>query len=215
MPISLLNAGEMLATNARLFPDKIGARDLDRQMTFREWNARACQLANALQGLGLKKGDRIAVLAYNAVEWVEIYTATAKAGLVAVPINFRLVGPEIAYIVGNCEASALIVQDELAGAIEDIRSSLPVPEGRIIQFGKSPCPAGFKNYEALIAAASDREPEVRVAPEDPWMFMYTSGTTGKPKGAIRSHAGSRLMSMKVRNVTISRTATSWTSFAPT
>ncbi len=195
MPISLLNAGEMLAANARLFPEKIGARDLDRAMTFREWNARACRLANALLGLGLAKGDRIAVLAYNAVEWVEIYTATAKAGLVAVPINFRLVGPEIAYIVGNAEASALIVQDELAGVIEEHRALLPVPEGRIIQFGRSPCPAGFRSYEALIAVASDREPDIRVDPQDPWMLMYTSGTTGKPKGAIRSHVGSALLSM--------------------
>ena len=71
-------------------------------MTFRQWNERSCRLANALLGLGLAKGDRVAVLAYNCVEWLEIYAATAKAGLVAVPINFRLVGAEIRYIVENC-----------------------------------------------------------------------------------------------------------------
>ena len=80
----LLNLGEVLATNARLFPGRIGASDLERAMTFREWNARACRLANALLGLGLAKGDRVAVLAYNCVEWLEIYAATAKAGLVNV-----------------------------------------------------------------------------------------------------------------------------------
>jgi acyl-CoA synthetase (AMP-forming)/AMP-acid ligase II len=76
----LLNLGEMLATQAQLSPDSIGARDLERQITFRQWNARACRLANALLGLGLAKGDRVAVLAYNALEWAEIYAACAKAG---------------------------------------------------------------------------------------------------------------------------------------
>ena len=82
-------------------------------MTFHQWNSRACRLANALLGLGLSKGNRVAVLAYNAVEWVEIYAATAKAGLVAVPLNFRLVGKEIRYIVDDAGAAAIIVQDEL------------------------------------------------------------------------------------------------------
>ena len=97
--VGLLNMGEALSVNAHLYPDRIGARDLARSMTFRQWNERACRLANGLLGLGLERGDRIAILAYNAVEWLEIYAATAKAGLVMVPINFRLVGSEIAYIV--------------------------------------------------------------------------------------------------------------------
>ena len=81
----LLHLGEIVAMNARLFPDKPGGRDLTRSMTFRQWNERACRLANALIGLGLAKGDRVAVLAYNCLEWLEIYAAVAKAGLVAVP----------------------------------------------------------------------------------------------------------------------------------
>src|SRR5579864_5763837 len=105
----------MLSVHARLAPQRLGARDLDRAMTFTQWNERSCRLANALLGLGLVKGDRIAILAYNCVEWCEIYAATAKAGLVALPINFRLVGKEVLYIVGNAEAAALIVQDELVG----------------------------------------------------------------------------------------------------
>src|SRR6185436_4436406 len=104
----LLNFGEMLSAHARLAPNRTGARDLDRAMTFAQWNERSCRLANALLGLSLSKGDRVAVLAYNCIEWVEIYAATAKAGLVAVPINFRLVGPEVRFIVENAEASAVI-----------------------------------------------------------------------------------------------------------
>lgn len=191
----LLTIGQVLTVHARLFPDRIGARDLERAMTFRQWNQRSCRLANALLGLGLAKGDRVAVLAYNRVEWAEIFAATAKAGLVAVPINFRLVGAEIRYIVENAEASALIVEDELAGVLEDVRSDLRVPAGNLIHMGASACPAGYRAYEDLIAAAADREPDQRVSPADPWTLMYTSGTTGKPKGVVRSHKAAVLLSL--------------------
>ena len=106
----LLNMGEALSVNARLFADRVGARDLTRSMTFRQWNERACRLAHGLLGLGLAPGDAVAILAYNAVEWLEIYAAAAKAGLVMVPINFRLVGSEIAYIIEDSGAKACIVQ---------------------------------------------------------------------------------------------------------
>ena len=192
----LLTIGQMLTVHARLFPDRIGARDLERAMTFRQWNQRSCCLANALLGLGLAKGDRVAVLAYNRVEWAEIYAATAKAGLVAVPINFRLVGPEIGYIVENAEASAVIVEDELAGALEEVRADLPIPGGNMIHLGGgAACPAGYRAYEDLIAAAADSEPEQQVSPTDPWTLMYTSGTTGKPKGVVRSHKAAVLLSL--------------------
>ena len=160
--LSLLNLGEVLTTNARLYPERIGAADLERRMTFREWNARACRLANALRGLGLEKGDRVAVLAYNRVEWLEIYAAAAKAGLIAVPINFRLVGGEIVYIATDCGARAFIVEDALLGAVEEIRDALPVEPGRYVHFGGATTPAGYLGYEALIAAASDAEPAVPV-----------------------------------------------------
>ena len=90
----LLHFGDVIAANANLFPDKIGARDLARSLTFRAWNERSCRLANALRGLGLDEGDRIAILAYNCLEWMEIYAAIAKSGLVLVPINFRLIGSD-------------------------------------------------------------------------------------------------------------------------
>jgi acyl-CoA synthetase (AMP-forming)/AMP-acid ligase II len=191
----LPNLGEVLRFNARVFADKIGARDLERAMTFREWNARSCRLANALLGLGLAKGDRVAVLAYNCVEWLEIYAATAKAGLIAVPINFRLVGEEIHYIANDCEAAALIVHDQLVGAIDHIRDDLAVPTRNFIHFGPSKCPPGYRAYEDLLAPARDSEPDAKVRPADPWTLMYTSGTTGKPKGAIRSHLGGAHLSL--------------------
>jgi acyl-CoA synthetase (AMP-forming)/AMP-acid ligase II len=175
---SLLNVGELVSVNAALYPTRIGARDLTREMTFLQWNERACRLANALMGLGLAKGDRVGVLAYNCVEWMEIYTAFAKAGLIAVPINFRLVGPEIAYIANNAGIGALIVQHDLIDQVESVRADLPVRAGCYIHFGAAQAPAGYRSYEALLAAASASEPTVDVLPSDPWTLMYTSGTMG-------------------------------------
>ncbi len=187
--------GQMLSTHARLQPGRIAARDLERAMTFREWNDRACRLANGLLALGLAEGDRIAVLAYNRVEWAEIYAATAKAGLVAVPINFRLTGPEILYILEDSGAAALIVDAPLVDVIDGIRDAVDLPAGRVLRIGPDAAPAGYAAYEALIAGAAAAEPQVAVNPEDPWCLMYTSGTTGRPKGAIRGHRGMAMLAL--------------------
>ncbi|CCE00837.1 AMP-binding protein [Bradyrhizobium sp. STM 3809] len=191
----LLNFGQMLSAHARMSPERTGARDLERAMSFSLWNERACRLANALLGLGLAKGDRVAILAYNCVEWCEVYAATAKAGLVALPINFRLTAPEVQFIVQNAEASAVIVQDDLIGLVEEARKDLGIAADRFIHFGTRPRPAGYRGYEDIIAQASAREPDQQVALSDPWTLMYTSGTTGKPKGVLRSHRSAVLLSM--------------------
>jgi acyl-CoA synthetase (AMP-forming)/AMP-acid ligase II len=200
----LAHVGDVLALHARLYPDKIGARDLERAMTFREWERRANRLANALAGLGLTKGDRVCVLAYNCVEWLEIYAGTALAGLVAVPINFRLTGPEARYIIENCEATALIVQDELFDTVESVRADLALKDNRYIAFGAGARRAGYRAYEDLLAAARDTPPGVAVAAVDTCALMYTSGTTGKPKGAMRSHRANAMVSM-VTDVELSLT----------
>lgn len=191
----LAHIADVLDMHARLSPDKIAARDLERAMTFRMLNDRSRRLANALLGIGLKKGDRVCILAYNCLEWVEIYAAIAFAGLIAVPINFRLVGPEIRYIVENCDARALVVQAELLETIEAIRADLPISTGNFLVFGDDKRRAGYRAYEDLITSAQTSAPPVLVAPDDPWALMYTSGTTGKPKGAIRSHRGSAMLSL--------------------
>jgi len=192
---ALLTVADVVAAQARLQPAKIGARDSRRALTFANWHERANRLANALAGLGLAKGDRVAILAYNCVEWMEFYVGLAAAGLVAVPINFRLVAPEIAYIAQHCEARAFIVQDELVDRVEPIRAELGIVAGGFIHFGAARAPAGWQSCEALLQRATTAIPNVRVAPEDTWALMYTSGTTGRPKGAIRNHAGSALISL--------------------
>jgi fatty-acyl-CoA synthase len=191
----LLTLGQMLGVQARLQPERTGARDLERSMTFLEWNRRACRLGNALLGLGLAKGDRVAVLAYNCVEWAEIYAAAAKAGVIAVPINFRLVAAEVAFVVEDASAAAVIAQDGLHDLIEEARAGLSVPAANYVHFGAATCPAGWRGYEDLLDDASDAEPDQKIAPGDPWTLMYTSGTTGNPKGVLRSHRATALLSL--------------------
>ena len=180
----MLTLGQMLTVHARVLGEASGARDLERSMTFRQWNERSCRLANALLGLGLAKGDRVAVLAYNCVEWLEIYAATAKAGLVAVPINFRLIGAgDRATSSSNAEARALIVQDELVGVVEEIRGDLPITAGNATSISaQAPCPAGYRAYEDLIAAGSDREPAQQVAAGRPVDADVHLGHHGQAQG---------------------------------
>jgi acyl-CoA synthetase (AMP-forming)/AMP-acid ligase II len=188
----LLTISDCVATHARVRPAKAGARDSKRTLSYAAWDERASRLANALLGLGLVKGDRVALLAYNAIEWVEIYVALARAGLVAVPINFRLVGSEISYIVLNSEARAFIAQEDLRAVVDGIRGQLPIDPGCYVLFGATP-PSNWQGYEALIAAASPEAPAIEVRPEDLFALMYTSGTTGLPKGAMRNHEGNALL----------------------
>lgn len=192
---SLLTLAESVAAHARTQPQKIGVRDSKRALTYAQWDERASRLANALLALGLVKGDRVALLAFNAIEWLELYVALARAGLVAVPINFRLTGPEIAYIVQHSEARAFVVQDDLRKGVESIRTELPIEAQRYVHFGGEATPPGWQGYEALIAAADNNAPSIHVQPEDLFALMYTSGTTGRPKGAMRNHEGNALIAL--------------------
>jgi len=190
----LLTISDAVATHARLTPEKLGTRDSRRSLTYAQWDERANRLAAGMLGLGLHKGDRVAVLAYNCIEWMEIYVALARAGLVAVPLNFRLTAPEIAYILGNCEAGALIAGSEFVDAVDSIRGELGGVQGRCVVLGTQ-SGTGWIGYEDLVAQSSAASVFPRVNAEETCALLYTSGTTGRPKGAIRSHAGSTLIAL--------------------
>lgn len=190
----LLTISDAVATHARLTPGKAGARDSRRALTYAEWDERASRLAAGLLARGLRKGDRVAVVAYNCLEWMEIYVALARAGLVAVPINFRLTGAEIAYIAGHAEAAAVIAGAEFCATLDSIRGEIPRCDGRFVAIGAAPSPAWLA-YEDVMAAGSAAAKFDDVHPDDMCALMYTSGTTGRPKGAMRSHGGSSLMAL--------------------
>ncbi len=192
---ALLSLSDSVAAHARTQPSRPAARDSRRALTWAQWDERASRLANALLGLGLARGDRVALLGHNALEWLELYAALSRAGLVAVPINFRLAAPEVAYIVQHAEARAFVVQERLRGVVEGLRGELPVAPGAWVLWGHEAPAPGWQDYEALIAAASPVPPRVAARPEDLFALMYTSGTTGRPKGAMRSQGGNALIAL--------------------
>jgi len=182
-----LNIGEVLRVNAKKFPNKRALKDARRELTFSQYNERSCKLANGLLKLGLGKGDRLCILSHNCLEFMELYAATAKTGIVAVPINWRISPEDMEYIINNSDAKAIVVGEKFVEAVNGFRQKLRTvhPEGFIAISERAA--AGFRSYEELLATGTPEEPRIKVAPQDVWIQLYTSGTTGKPKGVVRTH----------------------------
>jgi acyl-CoA synthetase (AMP-forming)/AMP-acid ligase II len=181
-----LNLGQIQRVNAKKFPNTVALKDAQRAFTYPEMNKRVNKLANSLTKLGLQKGDKVAVLLENCIEICELFLATAKSGVIIVPINFRLVSSEVEYIVDNSDAKAFVVHDQFAATVEPIRVNLKnIPAKNYVIVGKPR--EGYCTYEEFIQGSPDSEPDTEVVPQDTWILIYTSGTTGKPKGVIRSN----------------------------
>ena len=191
----LLTIADAVATHARLTPHKLAVRDSRRRLSYAEWDARATRLAAGLLGRGLHKGDRVAVIAHNRLEWMEIYAGMARAGLLVVPLNFRLSGPEIAYILGHAEVGAVIAGPGFCATVDGVRGDLALPAGRCIALDAADAAAGWLDYEVLLAGADTTIALPEVGPQNHCALMYTSGTTGRPKGAVRAHGGSTLIAL--------------------
>ena len=176
--------GDIIRTTASRDPNKVGLIFGDRRFTWRQVDSRTNSLANGLLKLGLRKGDRIAILSRACNEYMEFTLATAKAGLVQVALNHWSLGKELLHPINNSGARALLVHREFSDRIKDISPQLDSVEYFIGLGEGHPYPYDF---ETLIGENSTEEPQVKVAPEDLYCLCYTSGTTGRPKGAMFTH----------------------------
>jgi acyl-CoA synthetase (AMP-forming)/AMP-acid ligase II len=179
-----LTVGEMLARIARTHAESEAVVFDARRYSYREFDGRVNMAANALAARGISKHDKVALLFFNCSELVEACFAVCKLGAVNVPLNFRLRGPEILYQLTDSESRLLIFGDEFTGLVDEIKAELPGVD--FLSVGDN-CPEFADPYEKVVAGGSPEPPDVAVSDDDPAFIMYTSGTTGKPKGAVLTH----------------------------
>ncbi len=183
-----INISDWVTKWAFLKPDKPAIIYEDSAITYKDLNERINRTARMLQGLGVGKGDRVGVLMYNTYQLIEIFFALGKLGAILVPLNTRLVSAELEYIIKDSGLTALVFGEAFTDVLESLRMNLTINKDHYFCLGKNP--AWAHDYEqAIMAQKSVDEPVVRepAGGEDPIIIMYTSGTTGLPKGAILSH----------------------------
>ena len=156
-----------------------------RRLNYGEALQHANRLARALASRGLARGDRFAVLAKNCLQYPLFYFAGSKSGAVPVPLNYRLAAPELAYIVRDSGARLVIARGELVEEIERVRDELGEVKTWVSLAG--PRPEGWIDYDEWLAEQSDEPLERTGSGADDFYQMYTSGTTGRPKGAVLTH----------------------------
>lgn len=181
-----IDVGYLIRRAAREFGDRTAVilPGVGRS-SFAETDERSRRLAAGLLGLGLKKGDKAAVLIPNSKEYLEAYLGLARAGLVRVTLNIRLTPPEHAYILTDSQSRALIVAREFLEGLKPAMANLPELRWTIAVDGGE---GSTLEYGKLLAASPPLDPEPCLGPEDVFRLHYTSGTTGRPKGAIQTHA---------------------------
>lgn len=178
--------GKVLAKRAFISPNREALIFNDRTFTYGLLNQRVNRLASSLMDMGIKKGDRTGLLMFNSNEFVETYFALSKIGAVLVPLNTRLATPEMDFILADCRVAGFIYGRGFEEAV--LKMDVPKRVRNRISAGPSSL-AGTLDYEELVRRGRDEEPAVSIDEDDLNVIMYTSGTTGNPKGAMLTHRG--------------------------
>ncbi len=202
---------DFLDRNARLYPEDIALVELNpeekdtrrttwkeyeliqadsfqpyrREITWGVFNEKANRFANMLLGRGIKKGDKVAILMYNCLEWLPIYFGVLKSGAIAVPFNFRYDADEILYCAELAEVDMVVFGPAFIGRIETICDKLS--KGRLLIYVGDSCPSFAESYHELVADCSSQAPGVELSEEDYGAIYFSSGTTGFPKAILHKH----------------------------
>ncbi len=174
-----------LARHALMQPEATALRFLGHTTTWGELDRRVTALAGALARRGVGFGDRVLILMLNRTEFIESVLATNLLGAIAVPVNFRMTPPEISFLVSDCEARVVVTEPVLAGVATAVRELDPTLADVIVAGGTTE--EGLLGYDDLLAEEGSPPRPVDVPNDSPALIMYTSGTTGRPKGAVLTH----------------------------
>ncbi len=182
-----MHAADLMTNRARLTPDREALLMLPtgRRYAYAELNARANRLANWMRVLGVEKGDRVSILAHNGIEYLDLFYGLAKIGAILAPLNWRLAARELVYIVNDCQPKVLLCGPEFTDMLAEMRPEIEVAHYIGLEGAEFD---GALDYDTELAAASGAEPlRPSLDPDDTYAILYTSGTTGRPKGAMIPH----------------------------
>ena len=181
-----LGIGQWVSRRAFLNGGRTALISNGAHITYADLDRRTNQVAAALIALGVRKGDRVALLLVNSTEFIEVLLGCAKIGALAVPLNVRLAGPEIGYILADSGADVLVFHEPFAAQARSAVTESGVRVRHVVRAGGVPAP-GELGYEDVVSGAAPEPLNGDVDGRDPAFIMYTSGTTGRPKGAILTH----------------------------
>ena len=176
--------GDIVTNNARLYPDKAGIVDRDVRFTWEQVDNRTNSLANAMTGLGLQKGDRVAIISENNHRYAEFLISVGKNGLIGVGLSYRFTPQQLTAVINDCQPRAILVQDKFASVINEVKPQVN-SVSHFIGMGEG---HGYPlDYEALLGEYPQDKVEGEVEEDDIYLIIYTTGTTGAPKGVITTH----------------------------
>lgn len=156
-----------------------------KEITWSEFNKRANRFANFLLTRGIKKGDKVAILLMNCIEWLPVYFGILKAGAMAVPLNYRYASDEIKYCLELADADAIIFGPEFTGRVEQICNR--VKRIKMWLYYGEDCPTFAESYDSLVSYCSSKSPQIKITDDDYAAIYFSSGTTGFPKAIIHKH----------------------------
>ena len=193
------NWSNQLARHALMQPGATAMRFMGRTTTWADFDHRVTKLAGALHRRGVRQGDRVMILMLNRPEFVEATLAANRIGAIAVPVNFRLTPPELAFLVEDCQAAVLVTEPVLAAVGTAVRDIAPTLTTVVV--AGAPTDGDVLGYEDLVGEDGDPAPAVDIPNDSPALIMYTSGTTGHPKGAVLTHANLAAQAMSAMYTT--------------